>query len=165
MTLRAAMSIVGALASVALVAAAGFLISGDSLAALKLLLFVLLTPGLALFVGWTWWIVHRPKWYLRPERIEAAAFLGGCVMVIAPLLIYLPWAPARFGIDEMPLPLAVVMTAGVLLAWGGAFAALVTRTYQGWQARDVGVLIAGIAVLGFMIFLAVQIVVARIDAG
>ena len=162
-TIRTAAWIFGAVAIAALLSAGTLFVAGDSLAAIKILLFVGLTPGVGLFFGWAWLMMRRPRWYRRPARIVRVAFLVGGLMVIVPLMLYMPWAPARFGINEMPLVFAIIMVAGIPIAIAGAFGGTVLRTTSAWREGDIGTALAGIVMLALLTIFVASVIAARLE--
>ena len=118
--LRLAAWAAGGAIALALLIAAALLIAGNGLAALKILLFVILTPGIALFTVFGIATVREPGWSRRPADIATASFAFGCVLLLSPILAYMPWAPERFPLDSMPLGLPVIATTGGILTFAGA---------------------------------------------
>lgn len=165
MTLRSVLWIYGGVVMTAGVLSAVSFVRGDSLAAVELLLFVGLAPGLALFAIGTWALVQRPTWYRSLEDVLGVAFLMGCLMVLVPILIYMPWAPARFAMDEMPFPLPWVVGAGAPLAVLGALGDLVLWTGEAWRKRAIGDLLAGVALIVISAVLVVAVIAQRVSGG
>lgn len=92
----------------ALAFAAYLFATGASLAALKVLLVLFFVPSLTVFVVAGAHTVAQPTWYRRVGDVAGLMFLWGCVLVLLPILLYLPWSPARFALGEMPFPLPLI---------------------------------------------------------
>lgn len=144
----------GAFVVAALTLAAYWFVTGESLAALKLVLLMVLAPGIALLAVFAVRQVLRPGWYRVPEAVVTLMFCVGGVLLITPLLAYMPWAPSRFPLDEMPFGLYHLVVAGGVLVGAGASFGLAVQLHDAWKKRDVGGLAAGLvllAVIGYVV--------------
>ena len=126
----------GAIALLTVGIALHLLASGDSLAAIKLLLGICLLPGLTLFAVAGWQVVRSPGWHRHVSAVLTVMFLWGCVLILGPILLYLPWAPMRFKLEEMPFPLPVLMWIGGPLATAGATLGMVWSAATDWRAGE-----------------------------
>lgn len=126
-------------------------IVGDSDTAAKLLLFAGLPPGIILFGMWAWWVIHRPRWYLRPQRVIEAAVLVGMILLLLPLLAYLPWMPSGgIAVDDIPFGLPLVMAAGAALAVLGMAGGFVLSAREAARRGDWARMAVIVALLGAM---------------
>lgn len=136
MSVRTAGWIGGAIVLLAVGLAAYLFVSGDSLAAIKILLATFFLPSLALFVVAGWRVVRLPGWYRDVGAVLGLMFLWGCVLVLGPILLYLPWAPMAFPLEEMPFPLPVIVWIGVPLVTVGATFGMVWAAVLDWRHGD-----------------------------
>lgn len=136
--------------SAGLLTAATLFLMGHPQAALKVVLFILLVPGVVLFSAAGIGIVREPGWHRRPRALAAAAFLLGCVLALLPILAYAPWAPDRFPLSSMPLGLPVIAIVGVALTLLGAALGLLVGLHGAWRARDWGRLVWLAVVAAFL---------------
>jgi len=146
-TLRTAGWIAGGVALAALAAAAYLFASGDSLAAVKLLLFVFLVPCLAFMGGATVIAMRRPGWYRQPSAVFFLAAVLGGELILMPIMIYMPWAPARFPLDEMPFGLPILVWVGIPLFVGGLILGEGVTVMTDWRQGDRGRALSGLFVL------------------
>lgn len=136
MSVRTAGWIGGAGGLLAVGVAAYLFANGDSLAAIKILLATFFLPSLTLFAVAGWRIVRSPGWYRDPGAVLGLMFLWGCVLVLGPILLYMPWAPMAFPVDEMPFPLPVIVWIGVPVVTVGAAFGMVWAAVVDWREGD-----------------------------
>jgi len=161
MTTRTAGWIGGAVA-LATLAAAGYLFaSGDSLAAIKLLLFVFFVPCLAAIAVAALITVRRPGWSREPSAVPWLAFVLGCELVLVPIMVYLPWAPARFPLSEMPFGLPILVWVGVPLVVGGGILGVGLAVITDWREGQRGRSLAGLFLLALIGLLITGRIAAR----
>jgi hypothetical protein len=153
-TLRTAGWIAGGVALATLAAAAYLFATGDSLAAIKLLVFVFFVPCLAAFAVGASTIVRRTGWYRQPSAVLMVAFVLGCELTLLPILVYLPWAPAHFPLSQMPFGLPILMWVGLRLVVGASILGVALITVEDWRKGDRGRAVAGLvmfALIGLLI--------------
>jgi hypothetical protein len=138
MTPRAIVLAGGGAAAVLLTTAGLLFVQGDSLAAIKVAALVFLVSSIAVLMVVLWRLVGTPRWYRSPNRIAGAMFLCGSVLVLLPILLYLPWAPNAFALNTMPLGLPLLWRAGSVLAVSGAWFGLLLMARNAWRAGDLG---------------------------
>jgi hypothetical protein len=127
---------------VALAAAAYFFVNGNTLAAIKFLLAVLLVPGLVVFAVGGYLNTRPPHWYRSIGSVAAVMFLWGSALGLLPILLYMPWAPMRFPLDQMPFGFPIVIWIGFVVAMVGMALGIawgsLTAWHNGERVRAIG---------------------------
>jgi multisubunit Na+/H+ antiporter MnhF subunit len=144
--------------SLAALAAAGVLaVTGGWQEAAKTALFGLLFPGGVLFGWWGLRLVRRPR---LVERAVGVGLLGVAVWV-ATLLIWLPFSPWRWEIEDMPLVLRVPFIGGLTLGIGLMAVASAAQVRELWRRRKYLDVVLFLAIVGFGVL---AVVMARLQA-
>ncbi len=165
MSLRAAAWLGGAIELAALAVVGLLFVIGESLAAIKVLLYALFVPGLGIFAIVTVGTLRRPNWYRKPENVGGVMFVIGCFLVLGPILAYAPWTPERFPLGQMPFGLPILVWAGTGFLVGGSILGLVTSVIAFWRERDWLRVLGAIIVLVLVGFVIVRIVATRTGGG
>jgi hypothetical protein len=147
--------------AVILLATAGVLfLQGDSLAALRLALFLVLVPGMALFCLAAYRTIREPGCYRRPRDIARVMVILGPVLGLLPFILSLPWAPMAFAVNEMPFGLPLLLWLGVAFVYVGGTTMIGMSAPERWRERDWGDVISLAIVAAFGVVIAFRIISA-----
>jgi uncharacterized membrane protein len=154
--------IYGALVLFAVASAAYLFATGNSLTAIKVLLGVFLVPGIVACGVAAVLFTRRPNWYRRVTDVAAVASLSGLVLILAPVMAYMPWAPDRFPLDQMPFGLPVLVWIGGPLLAVGMLLGTGALAVEDWREGDRGRALAWLVMLALIGFLVARVVISRV---
>jgi hypothetical protein len=113
--------------------AVALLILGQPDAAIRFALIGMLAPAVPFFAVLLVATVTVPGFLREPRAILSALLSGGALLFVVPLLVWLPFAPNRWFLNEMPIFLAVPFAVGLAAFTVGSFAWLFMGSIYTWR--------------------------------
>lgn len=133
-------------------------------AAVKVALFAILLPAPpfmgALFVV----AVRTPGWFRNVETVLGAVVCGAATVWLVAFIIWLPFSPDRWRLEEMPAILRVPMLAGVAAFVVGGLVGLVYAVPAAWRRGDRRRAAEYLLALGVIAWLVISVVSRRPSA-
>ncbi len=142
--------LLGAAVTLLLLALAGVLsLSGQSLLGLKIAVFVVLFPGIPILAAGLLVTLRLPGRGRTSRGVSAVLVTAGGLLVLVPLLAWLPFWPGHPHIGHLPLVLAVPFVMGVGLLAAGVSSIFLESLVEDWREHAYPEALANfVAILG-----------------
>jgi hypothetical protein len=144
-----------------LLLAGGLALVGRPVDGLKLALFVGLFPCLVLIVASLARFVRQPDWQ-GGRTVFGLLVVVGSILFLVPLFLWLPFSPATWRVQEMPLPLRMPFIAGLAIFSLTAVVAALRQLWEAWKGRDYLTFAADLLAIGLVGAIAAVAVIIRL---
>ena len=146
-----------------LLAVAVFLgLAGNGVLGLKVAVFVLLFPGVPILAASLLVLLRSPERHRTSRGVAAVLITAGGLLVLVPLLFWLPFWPAYLHIGRLPLVLAVPFVSGVGLVAAGISSLFLESLVEDWRHREYPEALANLVAIVIVIWISAWLVSNRL---
>lgn len=155
--------LLGAGGIVAVLVVAAFLaLSGHLAVGLKVAAYVLLLPGVPILAASLYVRLRDSSRHRTTRDVEALLIAAGGLLVLVPVLAWLPFGPMHLHIGRLPTVLAVPFVVGVGLVAAGVSSIFLESLVSDWREREYADAAANLVAVAIVLWIASWLVSNRL---
>ena len=137
-------------------------VAGHMVLGLKVAVFVVLFPGVPILAAGLLILLRDPESHRTSRGVAAVLISAGGLLVLVPLLFWLPFGPAHLHIGRLPLILAVPFVMGVGLCAAGVSSLFIESMVEDWRHRHYPEALANIVAIGAVVWISAWLISNRL---
>jgi len=136
--------------------------SGHVAVGLKVTAFVILLPGVPILAASLMVRLRDPSRHRTTRDVEAVLVAAGGLLVLVPVLAWLPFGPMHLHIGRLPVFLAVPFVIGVGLVAAGVSSIFLESLVADWRDREYADAVANLVAVAAVLYVASWLVANRL---
>jgi hypothetical protein len=142
--------------------AALLVVSGHMTVGAKVAAYVLLLPGVPILAASLMVRLRDPGRHRTTRDVEAVLVAAGGLLVLVPVLAWLPFGPMHLHIGRLPIFLAVPFVIGVGLVAAGVSSIFLESLVSDWRDREYADVAANLIAVAVVLWIASWLVANRL---